>query len=133
MSWLEEGAQIGTMLTGLSAVTAAFVWTRNQARDWELAKATRSYRYWNGFVVQGGVFTGFVRLVPNSKDAPPEGVTLDVINPNGSPNENMAHGLRQVIESDGMISRSPSVEQQAFLDDLRRNRFGMGGAGYPVT
>jgi hypothetical protein len=106
MSVLEDGAQVGTILVGLSAVTAGYVWIRGQLRDWREAKAARSYRFWNGYVIQGGVFTAFVRLVPNPADSPPERVTFDVINSNGTPNEQMAHDLRQFIESDGMISRS---------------------------
>ena len=130
MSWLGVGADVGTMATGVSAVTAAFVWVRRQMQEWREAKAARAYRCWNGYVIQGGIFTGFVRLVTDP-NAPPERVALDVINPDGLPNQSMAHGLRQIIESDGMISRSPSVEQQAFLDDLRRKRFDTK-IGYPV-
>ena len=131
MSWLEAGAQIGTMATGLSAATAAIVWGRRQYQERREAKAARAYRCWNGFIIQEGVFTGFVRLVPN-QDAPPERVTLDVVNPDGSPNQNMAHALRLCIESDGLLSRSPSVDQQAFLTDLRRKRFGTA-TGYPIN
>jgi hypothetical protein len=131
MSWLEVGAEVGTMATGLSAATAAFVWVRRQLQERREAKAGRAYRCWNGFIIQEGVFTGFVRLI-TEPNAPPERVTLDVINPDQSPNPNMAHSLRQIIESDGMISRSPSVEQGAFLNDLRRKRFGTR-TGYPVN
>ena len=131
MSWLEVGADVGTMATGLSAATAAFVWVRRQLQDRRNARDARAYRSWNGFIIQEGVFTGFVRLVPDPS-APPERVTLDVINTDGSPNPNMAHALRLFIESDGMISRSPSVDQQAFLTDLRRKRFGTT-TGYPIV
>jgi len=118
------------MVTGLSAATAAYVWTRNQLRGWRDAKAARAYRYWNGYIILEGILTTFVRLVPDA-DAPPERVTLDVIDRDGTPNPAMAQGLRQVIESDGMISRSPSVQQRAFLTDLRKKRFG-ATTGYPV-
>jgi hypothetical protein len=118
------------MATGLSAATAAVVWFRRQLKERRDANSSRAYRSWNGYILQGG-FTGFVRLVPDPQ-APPERVILEVINPDGSTNASMAHGLRQIIESDGMISRSPSVEQQAFLEDLRNSRFNTG-TGYPVS
>jgi hypothetical protein len=130
MSALQNGAYVGTMLTGLSALTAAIVWTRKQMDDRRALKAARAYRYWNGYILQGQ-FLCFVRLVPDEK-APPQRVTMDVINSDGTPNEAMAWGLKQIVEGDGMISRSPSTEQQAFLEDLRRHRFGPG-PGYPVN
>ncbi len=131
MSWLQQAADVGTILTGVSALTAATVWVRKQRDDWRQVRAARQYRYWNGFFIQGG-FRCFVRLVPNPEGAPPERVTVDVIDADGTPNQHMAHGLRQIVEGDGMISRSPSLEQQAFLDDLRHKRFGTA-TGYPVN
>jgi hypothetical protein len=130
MTWIGEGADVATMVTGLSAATAAYLWTRNQFRGWREAKADRAYRYWNGYIIRGMPLTAFVRLVPDP-DGPRERVTLDVINPDKTPNPLMAQGLRQIIESDGMISRSPSAQQREFLNDLSSKRFGPM-TGYPV-
>jgi hypothetical protein len=124
MTWLNTGADIGTMVTGVSAATAAYVWARNQVHGWRDAKASRKYRYWNGFILSEGIITGFIRMVPDP-EGPTERVAFDVINPDDqSPNPEMAHTIRTVIGSDGMVSRSPSLEQMDFLNDLRRERFG---------
>lgn len=79
-----------------------------------------------------GQFLCFVRLVPDA-DAPPQRVPVDDIDRDGTPNEAMAHGLKQIVQGDGMISRSPSIEQQAFLEDLRQNRFSSPNGGYPIN
>jgi len=124
MTWLSTGADIGTMVTGVSAVTAAFVWTRNQVSGWRAEKVARKYRYWNGFILSEGITTGFIRMVTDP-EGPTERVTFDVINPDDqSPNPALAHTIRTVLDSDGMVSRSPSLAQMDFLNDLRRKRFG---------
>ncbi len=131
MTWLNTGADIGTMVTGLSAATAAYVWGRNQVEARREVKAARQYRYWNGFIILEGILTGYVRVIQGPND-PPERVSFDVISPDGSTNPQMAYGIRQAIESDGMISRSPSPAQMDFLQDLRSKRWNRGG-GYPIS
>jgi hypothetical protein len=130
VSWLTAGADVGTMVTGVSAATAAYVWARNQIRDRQQEKAARAARNWNGFIMLEGIGTWYVRLIPDGT-GPIERITLDVINPDGTVNPQMAHFMRQVIEGDGMLSRAPSPEQMAFLQDLRKHRFGTA-SGYPV-
>lgn len=44
MDALTTGADIGTMLTGLSAVTAAYVWTMGRFRDWRRQKVAIAER-----------------------------------------------------------------------------------------
>ena len=131
MTWLNTGADVGTMVTGASAATAAYVWARNQIEARRERKALREYRYWNAFITLEGILTGYVRIIQEPSD-PPERVTFDVINPDGSTNPQMAYGIRQAIESDGMVSRSPSPAQMDFLKDLRGNRWNRSG-GYPIN
>jgi hypothetical protein len=59
-------------------------------------------------------------------------VVLDVINEDGTPNEAMAHSLRQRVKEDGTLNRSPTLAQWEFLKDLRTERFG-AARGYPIT
>lgn len=56
---------------------------------------------------------------------------LDVLDgENGSPDTMLAQGMRIVGEMDGMLSRSPTLEEFGFLKDLRRER--SYGKGFPV-
>ncbi len=125
MTWLSAGADIGTMVTGASAATAAYVWARNQIEARREVKAAREYRYWHAFIPLEGIVTGYIRIVEDPQ-SPPERVTFDVINTpdDHTPNVPMAQTIRMVLGSDGMVSRSPSPEQMDFLRDLRSKRFG---------
>jgi hypothetical protein len=60
-----------------------------------------------------------------------ERVILEVVNPDGSPNANMAHNLRLYVQTGGILTIPPSIAQWKFLEDLRRQRFGSPG-GYPI-
>lgn len=132
MEWTTTGADIGTMLTGLSAVTATFLWGRERVREWMAARHAREIRNWNGYIIREGVDTWLVRVVEDESTRYTERVTLDVVNRDGTPNRDMAHSLRLRAKEDGMLSRSPTPEQWDYLGDLRRERFGAPG-GYPIT
>ena len=126
MDWLTIGSDIGTMATGLSAVTAAYVWTRNQVRGWRQEKAEKQIKNWHGFIPLGQVDTWRVRLVEEPK-SPTARVVLEAVNPDGSPDEMIAHVIRERIKQDGFLSRSPTTEEFEFLKELQRKRgYGKG-------
>jgi len=116
------------MVTGASALTAVLVWGRNQIEQRRQRRLARTHRDWNGYIDIAGVATWGLRLVERQPDESPERVTLDVVNEDGSANQQMAHMLRNVVEADRFLSRAPSPEQLEFLKDLRRQR----PRGYPV-
>jgi len=133
VGWTTTGAEVGTMATGLAAVTATALWVRNRAVEWTAARNARKSRNWNGYIIREGVGTWFVRLVEDdTSEKWSEKVTLEVVDQDGTPNPSMAHALRLFVQSDGMISRSPTPAQWEFLQDLRKARFGAPG-GYPLT
>jgi hypothetical protein len=131
MSWAQTGADVGTMVTGLSALTAAVLWTRNQVGGWKAARDARRQRNWHGYIILEGLDTWYVRLI-NQSEAPAERVVLDVVNPDGTPNPQMAHGMRIRVQGDGMLSRSPTPAEFDFLRDMRKER-GYGLGNWPVT
>lgn len=47
MGWITTGAAVGTMLTGLSVVTATFLWGRERVREWRAIRLAREVRNWN--------------------------------------------------------------------------------------
>ena len=132
MSWATTAADIGTMLTGLSATTATILWGRARVREWRADRDARRVRNWNGYIIREGVATWFVRVVEDGSAKWSERVILEVVNRDGTPNPDMAHALRLLAQGDGMLSRSPTTAQWHFLEDLRRERFGAPG-GYPIN
>jgi len=129
MSWTTTGADAATMVTGLSALTAVIVWSRNQLDHRNQRRLAQARRLWNGYIDVAGIHTWRLRLVERGADDPPERLIVEVVNDDGTPNTPMAHLLGQVIESDGFVSRTPSPEQYEYLKSLRRQR----PRGYPVT
>ncbi len=127
MDVMTAGADIGTMLTGLSAVTAAYVWTRSQWGGWRQEKLARSRRTWHGYVALEGVDTWYVRVAADGGRQAGQ-VVLEVLSgQDGSPDEMLAQGVRIVAERDGMLSRSPTPEEFEFLKDQRKERgYGRG-------
>ena len=51
MSWATTGADVGSMLTGLSAVTATALWGRARVREWREERAARVSRNWGGYII----------------------------------------------------------------------------------
>jgi hypothetical protein len=131
MGWVTTGAAYGTMLTGLSVATATAFWVRARFREWRDARDARRDRNWNGFIIRESVPTWIARVVDEDGAQWSERVILDVVNPDGTPNPAMAQLLRQVVRNENTLTRSPSVAQAHFLDDLRRARFG-APSGYPI-
>lgn len=129
MDWMTTGADIGTMVTGLSAVTAAYVWTRTQWRGWRQQKAATSLRNWHGYITVEGIDTWYVRLAKDPKQ-PTARVVLDVVDREGNPDAALAHNVRQRIIGDGMLSRSPTPEEYDFLIAQRKERG--YGKGFPI-
>lgn len=124
------GADVATMLTGVSALTAAVVWIRGQWRGWQQEKAARSYRSWHGFIMLGTIDTWYVRLA-EKPDGPSGRVVLDVLDRDGGePDAALAHSVRQRILADRMLSRSPTPGEYDFLKDQHSERG--YGEGFPV-
>ena len=123
MDALTTGADIGTMLTGLSAVTAAYVWTMGRFRDWRRQKVAIAERNWGGYISPGGINGWDVRLA-EEPNTPTSRVVLEVLGNNA---ENRADNLRQTVLRDGKLSRSPTVEEWDFLKYLyREHGYGKG-------
>lgn len=102
MDALTTGADIGTMLTGLSAVTAAYVWTMGRFRDWRRQKVAIAERNWGGYISPGGINGWDVRLA-EEPNTPTSRVVLEVLGNNA---QNWADNLRQTVLRDGKLSRS---------------------------
>ena len=131
MSWMTTGAEFGTMLTGISATTATFLWGRTRIREWRADRDTRRERNWNAYISRENLPTWFVRLVDDEQVRWSERVVLNVVNRDGSPNTDMAHAFRLYVQDYGTLTRPPSAAQWDFLEDLRRTRFG-APKGYPL-
>src|SRR6266516_2369799 len=91
MDPLTAGADVGAMLTGLSAVTAAYVWTRRQVRERRERRAARSARNWHGYIEPGGINSWDVRIAEDPAE-PTARVVLDVADSDGNPRP--CNGLR---------------------------------------
>jgi hypothetical protein len=118
------------MLTGLSAVTAAYVWTRSQVRGWREQRAEAQRRNWDGYIDVGGINTWDVRLTDNPA-TPSARVVLDVVKQDGTPDDMMAHNMRQCVLRDGILSRPPTTQELELLKSLGRER-GYGKGGFVV-
>lgn len=125
---LTAGADVGTMVTGVSAVTAAYVWTRSQWRTWRQQKLATARRTWRGYIEPTGVNTWYVRLADEQPTKPTNKILVEVVDRDGDPDEMGAQTMRQWIGGDGMLSRSPTPNEMEFLMALRKERgYGKGG------
>ncbi len=124
------GADIGTMVTGVSAMTAAYVWTRAQLRDWRQQRAARTARNWHGYIEVGGINSWYVHLAEDPTE-PTARVVLEVVDRDGGPNDDWAHNMRQHVLGDGILARVPTPEESDFLKALHKER-GYGQGGYVV-
>jgi hypothetical protein len=121
------GADIATMATGLSVLTAAIVWTRRQYREWRERKVERERRGWQDYINPHSVNSWDVRLVVDPKE-PTALVVLEVLNKaGGDPHPQQAQNLRQRVVVDGQLSRSPSPAERDFLIKLYSERKAGGG------
>ena len=68
MDFWTYGVDIATMATGLSALTAATVWTAGRWRVWRDRVAEKKIRVWNtGYIMMGLVPSWDVRLAEDDK------------------------------------------------------------------
>ena len=120
MDGLSAGADIATMLTGLSAMTAAYVFVRGQLDGLRAQRAYRQRRCWHGYIDVGGIDTWHVRLAepPGTGGAV---VQLEFTQPDGSPTPEFARSARLVVERCGMLSRPPTTGELEFLKYLRKH------------
>jgi len=128
MDVLTAGADIGAMLTGASAVTATYVWTRNQLLGWRERKAASRERNWHGYIMTNGIDDWFVRLA-EEPDGATSRVILDVVNRQGQPDANGADRMRQHVLDDGMLCRVPTPAERDFLNAVYAER---SDSGAPV-
>jgi hypothetical protein len=125
----EIGADVGMMLTGVSAATAAYVWTQGQFRARRERKEAMRLRNWHGYIEVGGINTWFVRLA-EEPETPTSRVVLDVVDNDGNQRENEAQNMRQRIINDGRLARAPTKAEWDFLVHLKKARG--YGKGLPI-
>lgn len=132
-SWLQDGAWIATILSGLSIVAGVIVWINKQVRGWREHRRAIRHRNWHGYIITGSVSSWYVRIADAPK-SPTGRIVLDVLDgPDGTPNANRAHSMRLQIAADGIIARAPTPEEDAFLKSLGRKRGGGNDPqGFPV-
>jgi hypothetical protein len=124
-------ADMATVLTGLSVLTATFVWVRRQVRDWKQERAKISLRNWHAYIAPERREEWFVRLAEGTRDQMLTGrVVLEVLDRyDGEPDAGWAHRMQQVVMADGMLSRAPTPEEFDFLVAQRKARH---QTGFPV-
>jgi hypothetical protein len=127
MDALTIGADAATMATGLSVVTATVVWTRRQYREWRDSRRERQRRGWQDFINPHGISTWDVRLAVEPEE-PTALVVLEVLDgPSGEPADQRAESMRQAIQADQMLSKSPSPAQRDFIVQQWSKRRHQGG------
>jgi hypothetical protein len=107
------------------------VWLQNQLDERRGRQTARETRNWTGYLSTPGIDTWYVTVIEDSDNKWTERVILEVVDPDGTPNPSMAHGLRLRARGDGTLSRSPTRAQWDFLKDLQNDRFNRGEA-YPI-
>ena len=124
-SWT-YGVDIATMATGLSALTAASVWTAGRWSAWRGHVAEKKQDLvWNtGYIMMGLVQSWDVRL---ADDDAPDGrsgrVTLEVLREAGGESDpQMVATFRQQVKNGRRLTVPPTPEQEAFLKELERAR-----------
>jgi hypothetical protein len=113
------GSDVATMLTGLSAVTAAATWLISRYRSWRQERDRTRARNWHGFIMANGINDWYVRLIDDPKILSAV-VPLEIVDRYGNPDPAMAHGLREMVKRDGMLARVPTEEEYAFLKFLHK-------------
>jgi hypothetical protein len=96
-------------------------------------RRVRRLRTWHGFINLGSISSWYVRLV-EEPDAPTARVVLEVCKgPDGKPDVNLAHTMRQHITGDGMLARIPTPTEYEFLRDLHKTHgYGNDPAGESI-
>jgi len=124
MDFWAYGVDIATMATGLSALTAASVWTTGRWRAWRDHVAEERRHVWNtGYIMMGLVQSWDVRL---ADDDAPDGrtgrVILEVVRETGESDPQMVATFRQQVRTGGRLVVPPTPKQEAFLKELERAR-----------
>jgi hypothetical protein len=132
-NYLQDGAEIATMLGGLSVGTGVAVWIRNQVRGQRDRRAVRRHRNWHGYIASGTVSSWHVRIAEDPQSLTGR-VVLDVLDgPDGEPDISRAYSLRQQVQADGILARVPTPTEYEFLQALSRERgYGKDSAGFTV-
>jgi hypothetical protein len=94
---------------------------RSQIGAFLQSRRERRLRTWHGYIPQGMIASWYVTLADEST-TPTARVVLDVRQggPDGKPDVNGAHALRQRIKADGMLARVPTPAEYQFLGDLEK-------------
>jgi hypothetical protein len=123
------GADVGTMLTGLSVLTATMVWVRKQWAARQQERALTRHRNWHGYVMTGNLNDWYVRLADDPQTSTGR-VVLDVLRtPDGEPDPQMAASMRTVISRDEMLARVPNPAEYEWLKAQEKAR---RDTGFPV-
>ncbi|MFD8496009.1 hypothetical protein [Amycolatopsis sp. NPDC059657] len=126
-AWLVAIAGGGGLAGWLAGARSKLGAIRQRRRD-------RRLRTWNGYIDRGMIASWYVGLV-EEPTTPTARVVLEVRQggPNGKPDVNQAHALRQHIKADGMLARVPTSAEYEFLGDLHKHRgYGNGPDARPV-
>jgi len=126
---LTDWANVATIVTGASALTAVIVWGQKQWNEQKQRRATTRRRTWNdGYIPMEEVSSWYVRLAKDDAGSTAR-IVLEVVDSNGNDlDEQMAYTLRLFVQRDGMLSQVPTPEQFAFLKELQKARRARPGA-----
>lgn len=113
------GTDIATMLTGLSAVTAAATWLISRYRAWKAEKDRTRARNWHGFIMTNGIDDWYVRLIDDPQTLSSI-VPIEVVDRDGTPDPQRAHDMRETVKRDGRLARVPTEQEFAFLKFLHK-------------
>jgi hypothetical protein len=113
MAWTGTAADFATMATGLSVLTATYVWVRRQQEERRERRTARRNRNWHAYVMPEGINDWFVRVVEDEPQSLTAQVVLEVVDRDGDPDPAMAHAMRQVANGDGRLARAPTEDEWA--------------------
>ena len=130
MAWPATAADFATMATGLSVLTAAYVWVRKQREERRERRAAVKGRNWHAYVMPEGINDWFVRVVEDEPRTFTARVVLEVVDRDGDPDPAMAYSMRLVANGDGRLARAPTEDEWSFLTAQRKERG--YGKGYPL-
>ena len=129
MNGWEIGADIGAMITGLSALTAVATWFIGRSREWRQDRAQRRLRNYHAYLAPDRHSEWWVRVVDDPQ-TPTATVVLEVLDSDGGqPSPQLAYSLRTIVDKDRTLCQAPTPEEFAFLLAQRAAR---KDTGFPV-